>query len=112
MPVFEDAPFSLRRQSEPGCGLARFGLRGFEDSFNADGPLPPFWSVAPMLDVEPARAGGPGLAGLRLAGRVLVLKLERDGSAQQVLMGDGEAFDQVRYTLSRAASAGSAGATD
>ena len=73
MPVFEDAPFPLRRQSEPDCGLARFGLRGFEDSFNADGPLPPFWSVAPMLDVEPARAGGPGLAGLRLISTTLYL---------------------------------------
>ena len=52
-----------------------------------------------MLDVEPARVGGPGLAGLRLAGRVLVLKLERDGSAQQVLMGDGDAFEPVRDTL-------------
>ena len=108
--MFEDAPFPFRRQSEPDRRLARFGLHGFEDPFNADGPLSPFWSVAPMLDVEPARAGWPGFAGLareagtafaglRLAGAALVLKLERGGRAQEVRIGDGDAFDPVRDTL-------------
>ena len=65
--------------------IRRFGLHGFEDPFDKKGPLSPLWSVAPILEVAPVRTGGPGLvelagaalAGLRLAGGTLILKLER-----------------------------------
>ena len=109
-PVFEDAPFALRRQSAPERGLGRFGLYGWEDPFAEDGPASPFWSVAPMLDVVPvrvdgytlaglARAAGTALAGLRLAGGPLILKLERGGRAQQVRLAEGSAFDPLRDSI-------------
>ena len=105
-PVFEDAPFPLRRQLASERGLGRFGLHGWEDPFAEDGPASPFWSVAPMLDVVPVWEDGPGLAGLareagaalaglRLADGALILKLERGGRAQQVRIADGGAFDPV-----------------
>ena len=82
-PVLEDAPFALRRQSASERGLRRFGLYGFEDPFANDGPASPFWSVAPMLEVVAVREdrGLAALAGLRLAGGPLILKLERGGRA-------------------------------
>ena len=87
--------------------IRRFGLHGFEDPFDKKGPLSPLWSVAPILEVAPVRTGGPGLvelagaalAGLRLAGGTLILKLERGGRAQQVRIAAGGAFDSVRDTL-------------
>ena len=109
-PVFEDAPFALRRQAASERGLGRFGLYGWEDPFAEDGPVSPFWSVAPMLDVVPvrgedrglaalARAAGTALAGLRLAGGPLILKLERGGRAQQLRIAEGDAFDPVRDSI-------------
>ena len=106
-PVLEDAPFALRRQSAFERGLGRFGLDGAEDPFDEAGPLSPFWSVAPMLEVVPVRldgwtlAGlaqraGTALGGLRLAGGALILKLERGGRAQQLRIAEGGAFDPVR----------------
>ena len=108
--VLEDAPFALRRQGRGERGLGRFGLHGLEDPFADDGPLSPFWSVAPMLEVEPvradgcalaalARAAGAALEGLRLAGGSLILKLERGGRAQQIRLADGDAFDPARDTI-------------
>ena len=63
-PAFEDAPFAIRRQSGAERVLGRFGLHAVEDPFAGDGPVSPFWAVAPMLDVVSVRAGGPGLAAL------------------------------------------------
>ena len=110
LPVFEDAPFPLRRQTEPERGLGRFGLHGWEDPLAADGPASPFWAVAPMLDVVPVRGDGEGLAalahgvgtglaGLRLADGALILKLERGGRAQQVRIAGGRAFDPARDSI-------------
>ena len=109
-PVLEDAPFALRRQTQAERGIGRFGLHGWEDPFDEDGPASPFWAVAPMLDVEPVREDGQGLAalardagtalaGLRLAEGPLILKLERGGRAQQVRIGAGEAFDPARDSI-------------
>ena len=114
-PVYEDAPFPIRRQSDAERGIGRFGLFGVEDPFAVDGPASPFWSVAAMLEVEPvsgegrglaaaARAAGTALAGLRLADGALILKLERGGRALQLRIAAGEAFhpvrDSVKTTLS------------
>lgn len=103
-PVLEDAPFRLCRAPPPGRGAGRFGLYDFENPFAENGPASPFWRVAPMLDVEPVRDGGPGLAalaagagtaleGLRLAGGALILKLERGGRARQLRIARGHGFD-------------------
>ena len=108
--VFEDAPFPLRRQCGSERGLGRFALYGWEDPFARDGPASPFWSVAPMLEVVAvlgedrglaalARAAGTALAGLRLAGGPLILKLERGGRAQQLRIAEGGAFDPVRDSI-------------
>lgn len=101
---FEDAPFPLRRESPPQSGAGRYGLYRLENPFAENGPASPFWRVAPMLDVEPARDDGPGLAalaagagvalaGLRLAGGALILKLERGGRARQLRIARGDGFD-------------------
>ncbi len=109
-PELEDAPFALRRQMRAERGLGRFGLHALEDPFALDGPCSPFWTVAPMLDVEAVREDGPGLAalaraagtalaGLRLAGGALILKLERGARAQQVRLAEGAAFDPLRDNI-------------
>ena len=108
--VFEDAPFPIRRQTDAERGVGRFGLFGVEDPFVDDGPTSPFWSVAPMLDVEreatcerglaaQARDAGTALAGLRLADGGLILKLERGGRALQLRIAAGAAFDPVRDSV-------------
>ena len=105
-PVFEDAPFPIRRQAQADLAVARFGLLALEDPFAVPGPASPFWSVAPMLEVVPvrldgwtlaglARDAGTALAGLRLADGSLIVKLARGGRAQQVRLADGGAFDPM-----------------
>ncbi len=109
-PAFEDAPFPLRRQTRSERALGRFGVYALLNPFACDGPLSPFWTVAPMLDVEPvpgdgralaalAREAGVALAGLRLADDSLILKLERGGRAQQVRIAGGAGFDPARDTI-------------
>lgn len=107
MAAHEAAPFPLRRQSHVERALGRFGLHAFEDPLAEGGPVSPFWAVAPMLAVvavrergpgvaELARAAGTALAGLRLEGGALLLKLERGGHAQQVRLEAGAPFDPWR----------------
>ena len=109
-PAFEDAPFPLRRQTRSERALGRFGVHSWLDPFAGDGPLSPFWTVAPMLDVVPAPGGGRALvalareagvalAGLRLADGTLILKLERGGRAQQVRIAGEAGFDPARDTI-------------
>ena len=109
-PVFEDAPFPIRRQAHADLAVARFGLFALEDPFAVHGPVSPCWSVAPMLDMVAVREDGPGLAalargagtalaGLRLASGALILKLERGGRAQQVRIADGGAFDPLHDNI-------------
>ena len=108
--AFEDAPFPIRGQAQADLAVARFGLLAREDPFAVNGPVSPFWSVAPMLEVVAVREDGPGLAalardagtalaGLRLAGGALVLKLERAGRAQQVRIAEDGAFDPFQDNI-------------
>lgn len=103
-PVFEDAPFPIRRQVHTDLALVRFGLLAAENPLALPGPASPFWSVAPMLDIVPVRGAdrglvalahtaGTALSGLRLADGALILKLERGGRAQQLRIAEGGAFD-------------------
>lgn len=98
----ERGPFAVRLQTPGDLAAARFGLLAWEDPFAEDGPVSPFWAVAPMT---PAAAGpratpligeatAPGLsvAGLRLAAGSLVLKLERNGAAAQFIVGPDGRF--------------------
>ena len=79
-------------------------LKNREDPLVAKGPCSPIWAVAPMIEVAPAPADGPGLAemarasgaalsGLRLADGALILKVERAGRARQLRFADGDGFD-------------------
>ena len=51
-PVYEDAPFPIRRQSDAERGIGRFGLFGLEDPFAVDGPASPFWAKCCMQHVD------------------------------------------------------------
>ena len=100
-PEYEDAPFPVRIQSEADLEAVRsWRMLAWEDPFDEDGPVSPFWADAPMLYGEgSARAtplaaflaeAGARLGGLRLLDGNLVLKAEKGGAAVQVLTeGDG-----------------------
>ena len=103
-PAFLDAPFPIRRQTGADLEAGPWGLLGWEDPLAANGPCSPIWAVAPMIEVAPAPADGPGLAemarasgaalsGLRLADGALILKVERAGRARQLRFADGDGFD-------------------
>ena len=103
-PAFLDAPFPIRRQTGADLEAGPLGLLGWEDPLAANGPCSPIWAVAPMIEVAPAPADGPGLAemarasgaalsGLRLADGALILKVERAGRARQLRFADGDGFD-------------------
>ena len=98
----ERGPFPVCLQTMSDLAARRFGLLAWEDPFAEDGPVSPFWAVAPMV---PAAAGpqatpltgdaaAPGLsvAGLRLGDGSLVLKLENGGGAVQFILEPGGGF--------------------
>ena len=109
-PEPEEAPFPVWRRLAGAGEAARFGLLALEDPWAGDGPASPFWAVAPMMEVWPAPADGPGLAalareagaalsGLRLDDGALVLKVERHGRALQLRIADGAGFDLESGTV-------------
>ena len=70
------------------------GLLAWADPDEEDGPIPPFWLEAPMLqttispDATPLEPGiaplGASLSGFRLVNGDLVLKIEREPAAAQL----------------------------
>lgn len=92
----------MRLQTPADLGAARFGLLAWEDPFAEDGPVSPFWAVAPMVSAVAgpratpltgdATAPGLSVAGLRLSDGSLVLKLENGGAAVQFRLEPGEGF--------------------
>ena len=101
-PEYEDGtPFPVRIQSDADlAAMEEWRLLAVQDPFDEDGPISPFWADAPMLEgVGSATAPplpallaetGATLEGLRLMDGSLVLKVENDGAAVQVLVtGDG-----------------------
>lgn len=107
----ERGPFPVRLQTPADLGAARFGLLAWEDPFVEDGPVSPFWAVAPMV---PAAAGpqatpltggamAPGLSvdGLRLTDGSLVLKLQNGGGAVQFRLDAGGGFGPTDGVLAQ-----------
>ncbi len=98
----EAAPFPVRLQTAADLAALGWGLLAWEDPYDEDGPVSPFWARGPMADGRAVRdaaalaalaaAGGSVLAGLRLADGALVLKAERPGAAVQVRLPGGAAF--------------------
>ena len=97
--AYEPAAFPLRVQCEADLAAARWGLHAWEDPFEGDGPAAPFWCEAPvaLAVVAPPDVAGLGeplgvlmardgarLAGLRLLGGTLLLKVEWAGMAAQM----------------------------
>ena len=99
--LLEPAPFEVRWQKDADLGALRWGLLAWANPDAALGPLSPFWARTAMGDgrVEPggeplarlSAAGKAGLAGLRVAGG-LILKIERCGAAAQVRVPGAETF--------------------
>lgn len=109
----EAAPFPVRLQTAADLAALDWGLLAWEDPYDEDGPVSPFWARRPMADGRAVRdaaplaalaaAGGSALAGLRLADGALVLKAERSGAAVQVRLPGGAAFpDDAGLELVRA----------
>ena len=80
---------------------ARFELLAWEDPWDAHGPASPFWRQDGMVEgmLEPGAAplaeaigDGGSVEGLRLLTGGLVLKVECNGAAVQVLLGDAGRF--------------------
>ena len=100
----EAAPFPVRLQTVADLAALDWGLLAWEDPYDEDGPVSPFWARSPMpagravRDAAPLSAlavsGGASLAGLRLADGALVLKAERPGAAVQVRLPGGAAFPE------------------
>ena len=98
----EAAPFPVRLQTAGDLAALDWGLLTWEDPFEENAPISPFWARSPMADARVARgaapltalaaAGGASLRGLRLADGALVLKVERPGAAVQVRLSGGAAF--------------------
>ena len=91
-PAFLDAPFPIRRQTGADLEAGPWGLLGWEDPLAANGPCSPIWAVAPMIEVAPAPADGPGLAeGAVGDGHVL----DEDEDAARVVAGLGLGAEYV-----------------
>ena len=92
----------IRVQTRADLEAARFDLLAWQDPRGKGGPASPFWVqdgmaeavVAPGAEplAELVAAGGGTLEGLRLLDGGLVLKIEHDGRAVQVLLRDGGPF--------------------
>jgi len=98
----EAAPFPVRLQTAADLAALDWGLLAWEDPYDEDGLVSPFWARGPMPDGRAVRdaaplsalaaSGGASLAGLRLADGALVLKAERPGASVQVRLPGGAAF--------------------
>ena len=98
----EAAPFPVSLQTAADLAALDWGLLAWEDPFEENGPVSPFWARGPTADarVAPdtaplaalAEAGGASLRGLRLADGALVLKVERPGAAVHVRLPGGAGF--------------------
>ena len=113
-PAYEPAPFPLRVQVEADLAAARWGLHAWEDPFATAGPAAPFWCEAPvaLAVVAPADLPEPGeplgvlmardgarLAGLRLLGGALLLKVEWAGMAAQMRLLGAATLDPAADRL-------------
>ena len=100
--VLEPAPFPVRVQTQADLEAVRFDLLAWADPEDAGGPASPFWvqddmpeaAIAPGTEPLAAMvaAGGGTIEGLRLLDGGLVLKIEHDGSAIQILLRGGGRF--------------------
>ena len=111
-PVEEAAPFPLRRQIAADLRAGRWNLLAWEDP-RLPALSAPFWADVPMIEarvMDPEKGGGDSLsyivrnsgaafAGLRLRDGMLIVKVSRDGRAEQIGVKDGEAFDPERSGL-------------
>ncbi len=94
--------FPIRVQTRADLAAARFDLLAWQDPTDGDGPASPFWiqdampeaAVAP--DAPPlaglVAAGGGAIEGLRQLDGNMVLKIEHDGRAVQILLRDAGPF--------------------
>ena len=92
----------IRVQTRADLEAARFDLLAWQDPHGGGGPASPFWVqdgmaeavVAPGAEplAELVAAGGGSVEGLRLLDGGLVLKIEHDGRAVQILLRDAGAF--------------------
>ena len=105
-----EAASPIRTQTAADLDAAAWGLLAWQDPQAAERPASPFWANAPMLDARAARAGTPtlgtlaadggaDLSGLRLRDGRLVLKIERAGTAVQLVLAGGDGFDPDRDGL-------------
>ena len=99
--ALEPGPFRIRVQAEADLEAARFGLLAWEDPRAEDGPASPFWrqermtegAIDPHAEPLAALAGDcASVEGLRLLEGGLVLKVECNGAAVQVLLRDAGRF--------------------
>lgn len=98
-PVFEQAPFPVRVQSESDSQALAWGLLAWENPDVMNGAASPFWAEAPMVEAEwgtalpPLQAflakSGARLDGLRLADGSLILKIEKRERAAQIRIRAG-----------------------
>lgn len=104
-PVFDErASFPVRIQSEADLAARDpWRIEAWENPFARDGPVSPFLAGEAMLEAEGSRTAPPLLPflagvgarvdGLRLLDGTLIVKIERDGRAVQVLVTeDGPLF--------------------
>ena len=100
-PVFEEAPFPIRVQTDADLLAAPWRLLAWEDPESAD-TVSPFWIGAPTVEGAPrpgapplaamAEEPGAGVEGLRLLDGGLVLKIVRGVSVIRILVRDGGPF--------------------
>ena len=94
-PVYEEAPFPVRVQSEADLAARDpWRIEAWENPFARDGPASPFLAGEAMLAGEGSprasplvpflAAAGARLDGLMLLDGTLLLKIEQDGRAVQV----------------------------
>ncbi|MDE0473750.1 MAG: hypothetical protein OXI50_04275 [Gammaproteobacteria bacterium] len=96
--------FPIRVQTRADLAAARFDLLAWQDPLAGDGPASPFWiqdampEAAVATDAPPlaglVAAGGGAIEGLRLLDGDLVLKIEHDGRAVQILLRDAGPFPE------------------
>ena len=98
----EAAPFPVRLQTAADLAALEWGMGAWENPYEEDGPLTPFWARIAMpdgmvtQDARPLAAlaaeGGASLSGLRLGDGSLLLRIERNGAAAQLRISGGAAF--------------------
>ena len=99
----EPGPFPIRVQTAADLEADRFEMLAWDDPWQADGPASPFWRQDGMPEgvLDPgaqplaALVGDRGaVAGLRLLGGDLVLKIEVAGAAVQILLRGAGRFPE------------------